>query len=72
MIFFKKALIILIVATAMYVGYFAVDFLKKKIKVHRNMGGFLLLLTLSFTVIFIIIFLLGFIFGEYRNFFFKH
>ncbi|MDQ2864564.1 MAG: hypothetical protein M3R50_13145 [Bacteroidota bacterium] len=72
MIFFRKALVILIVAAAMYVGYLSVDFLKKKIKVHRNMGGFLLLLTLSFTVIFILIFLLGFIFGEYRNFFFKH
>lgn len=72
MIFFKKVLIILIVIAAMYLVYLAIDFLKKKIKVHRNMGGFLLLLTLSLTVIFILIFLLGFIFGEYRNFFFKH
>jgi len=36
----RKVLILSIVATAMYLGYLSVNFLKKKIKVHRNIGGF--------------------------------
>jgi hypothetical protein len=70
MIFLRKILIVLIVAVAMYIGYVTVNFFKTKINVHRNIGGFLLLLLLSFVSVFIIIFLLGFIFSEYSSFFF--
>lgn len=72
MILFKKILILLIVIAAMYLAYAVVKFLKSKINTHRNMGGFLLLLLLSFVTVFIIIFSLGFVFNQYRNFFFKH
>jgi len=72
MILFKKILVVLVVIAAMYLAYFVVNFLKSKIKVHRNMGAFLLLLLLSFASVFLIILFLGFFFSEYRNFFFKH
>ncbi|MEP6927910.1 MAG: hypothetical protein ABI834_09755 [Ginsengibacter sp.] len=68
----RKILILLLVAAAMYLAYITINFFKSKINAHRNMGGFLLLLLLSFGSIFIIILLLGFIFNEYRSFFFKH
>lgn len=72
MILLGKILLIIIIAAAMYLAYVVVSFLKSRINVHRNMGGFLLLLLLSFGSIFLIILLLGFIFNEYRSFFFKH
>ena len=67
---FKKALIVILVASAMYLAFFVVSYLKSKINVHRNMGTFLFLLLLSFSAVFMIILILGFIFTQFRNFFF--
>ena len=72
MVSFKKVLILLMVLIAMYLAYVAVNFLKSKIDVRRNMGAFLLLLLLSFTTIFLIILILGFLLVEFKDFFFKH
>ncbi|MDE3211940.1 MAG: hypothetical protein KGM98_01800 [Bacteroidota bacterium] len=69
---FKKLLILIIIAVAMYGTYRVVEFLKARINGRKNLANFILLLLTSFGAVFLVIVLLGWIFTYYRNFFFTH